>query len=38
MVEELERNPAVRKSAGKKAAAMARPDAAKLIVDAMLAS
>jgi UDP-N-acetylglucosamine--N-acetylmuramyl-(pentapeptide) pyrophosphoryl-undecaprenol N-acetylglucosamine transferase len=36
MIEELERNPAVRKMAGKKAAAMARPDAAKLIVDAML--
>ncbi|MRR53827.1 MAG: undecaprenyldiphospho-muramoylpentapeptide beta-N-acetylglucosaminyltransferase [Deltaproteobacteria bacterium] len=38
MIEELERNPLVRKSAGQKAAAMARPDAAKLIVDAMLAS
>lgn len=38
MIEELERNPVVRKAAGKKAAAMARPDAAKLIVDAMLAA
>jgi UDP-N-acetylglucosamine--N-acetylmuramyl-(pentapeptide) pyrophosphoryl-undecaprenol N-acetylglucosamine transferase len=38
MIEELERNPGVRTSAGKKAAAMARPDAAKMIVDAMLAA
>lgn len=38
MIEELERNPLVRKSAGEKAAAMAQPDAAKLIVDAMLAA
>jgi UDP-N-acetylglucosamine--N-acetylmuramyl-(pentapeptide) pyrophosphoryl-undecaprenol N-acetylglucosamine transferase len=38
MIEELGRNPAVRKSAGIKAAAMARPDAAKIIVDAMLAA
>jgi UDP-N-acetylglucosamine--N-acetylmuramyl-(pentapeptide) pyrophosphoryl-undecaprenol N-acetylglucosamine transferase len=38
MIEELERNPLVRKSAGQKAAAMARPDAAKIIVDAMLAT
>jgi UDP-N-acetylglucosamine--N-acetylmuramyl-(pentapeptide) pyrophosphoryl-undecaprenol N-acetylglucosamine transferase len=37
MIGELERNPLVRKSAGKKASAMARPDAAKIIVDAMLA-
>lgn len=37
MIEELERNPVVRKSAGQKAFAMARPDAAKMIVDAMLA-
>jgi UDP-N-acetylglucosamine--N-acetylmuramyl-(pentapeptide) pyrophosphoryl-undecaprenol N-acetylglucosamine transferase len=38
MIEELERNPVVRKSAGQKALAMARPDAAKMIVDAMLAA
>jgi UDP-N-acetylglucosamine--N-acetylmuramyl-(pentapeptide) pyrophosphoryl-undecaprenol N-acetylglucosamine transferase len=37
MIEELERNPRVRKSAGQKAFSLARPDAAKIIVDAMLA-
>lgn len=38
MLEELERNPQVRESAGKKAASLARPHAAKAIVDAMLAA
>jgi UDP-N-acetylglucosamine--N-acetylmuramyl-(pentapeptide) pyrophosphoryl-undecaprenol N-acetylglucosamine transferase len=38
MIEELGRNPVARMSTGLKAATMARPDAAKLIVDAMLAA